>query len=218
MDMRSHSTSPWGRVHGTVSSPSSIQPDCSSRVFLSPASTLLPLVTTSCGYTTMGRLPKFYNTYLTAFVATIGGSLFGFDISSMSAIIGTTQYNAYFNTPSSTLQGGITASMAGGSYIGSLLAGYASDRWGRRTAIQYSSLLWICGSIICCASQNVGMLIVGRFIDGLCVGVTSSQVPTYLSEIAKRKVRGKLVCCQQWAIDWGILVTVPCSDLLTNSR
>ncbi len=106
MDMRSHSTSPWGRVHGTVSSPSSIQPDCSSRVFLSPASTLLPLVTTSCGYTTMGRLPKFYNTYLTAFVATIGGSLFGFDISSMSAIIGTTQYNAYFNTPSSTFRVG----------------------------------------------------------------------------------------------------------------
>jgi len=44
------------------------------------------------------------NVYLLSFVATVGGSLFGFDISSMSAWIGTTQYNDYFNSPNSDLQ------------------------------------------------------------------------------------------------------------------
>jgi hypothetical protein len=38
------------------------------------------------------RLPKIYNVYFLACVATMGGMLFGFDISSMSAIIGTDQY------------------------------------------------------------------------------------------------------------------------------
>jgi hypothetical protein len=38
------------------------------------------------------RLPKIYNVYFLAMVATMGGMLFGFDISSMSAIIGTSQY------------------------------------------------------------------------------------------------------------------------------
>ena len=38
------------------------------------------------------KLPKIYNVYFLACVATMGGMLFGFDISSMSAIIGTKQY------------------------------------------------------------------------------------------------------------------------------
>ena len=36
--------------------------------------------------------PKITNVYFLAIVATMGGMLFGFDISSMSAIIGTDQY------------------------------------------------------------------------------------------------------------------------------
>lgn len=39
---------------------------------------------------------------------TIGGALFGFDVSSMSAWIGTDQYLEYFNSPDSDLQGGVS--------------------------------------------------------------------------------------------------------------
>ena len=38
------------------------------------------------------RFPKINNVYFLAIVATMGGMLFGFDISSMSAIIPTSQY------------------------------------------------------------------------------------------------------------------------------
>lgn len=37
------------------------------------------------------KFPKIYNTYFVAIIATVGGMLFGFDISSMSAIVGTNQ-------------------------------------------------------------------------------------------------------------------------------
>ena len=63
-----------------------------------------------------------------------------------------------------------------------------------------------CGSIIVCASQNIGMLIVGRFINGLSVGICSAQVPVYLSELAPPSKRGRLVGSQQWAITWGIMI------------
>jgi len=62
------------------------------------------------------------------------------------------------------------------------------------------------GSIIVCASQNIGMLVAGRFINGLCVGVCSAQVPVYISELAPPSKRGRLVGAQQWAITWGILI------------
>lgn len=62
------------------------------------------------------------------------------------------------------------------------------------------------GSIIICASQDIAMLIVGRFINGLSVGICSAQVPVYVSELAPPSKRGLVVGTQQWAITWGILI------------
>jgi len=156
------------------------------------------------------------NIYIIAAVAVIGGGLFGFDISSMSAIIGTQAYRCYFNEggvennkcsgPSSSMQGGIVASMTAGSWLGALISGYISDIMGRKMAIMVGCVIWIIGSAIICASQNIPMLIVGRLINGLCVGIESAQVPVYISEIAPPTKRGRLVGMQQWAITWGILI------------
>jgi MFS family permease len=73
-----------------------------------------------------------------------------------------------------SVQGGITASMPGGSWLGALISGYLSDILGRRKAIQVGSVIWCIGSILVCASQNIGMLVVGRFINGLSVGISPS--------------------------------------------
>lgn len=48
------------------------------------------------------------NIYVLAAFGTIGGALFGFDISSMSAWIDQKQYLEYFNYPNSNLQGGVS--------------------------------------------------------------------------------------------------------------
>jgi MFS family permease len=91
------------------------------------------------------------NIYLIAAVAVIGGGLFGFDISSMSAIIGTEQYRCYFNQspdpnvcsgPRANVQGGIVAAMAGGSWIGALTSGFLSDILGRNKAVRLGAVIW----------------------------------------------------------------------------
>jgi MFS family permease len=64
----------------------------------------------------------------------------------------------------------------------------------------------IIGSILCCAAQNIGMLIVGRIINGISVGIESAQVPVYISELSPPSKRGRFVGLQQWAITWGILI------------
>ncbi|KAH6616227.1 general substrate transporter [Chaetomium sp. MPI-SDFR-AT-0129] len=162
----------------------------------------------------MGALGRIYRI---SFLAVIGGALFGFDISSMSAIISTQPYLCQFNErgldakgrclgPSATTQGGITAAMPGGSFVGALVSGWLSDRFGRKRSILIGSLFWILGSILVCASVNIPMLIVGRFVNGFSVGICSAQVPVYLTEIAPPSVRGRLVGLQQWAITWGIFV------------
>jgi MFS family permease len=97
------------------------------------------------------------NIYLITAISVIGGGLFGFDISSMSAIISTQPYLCYFNEgpdgpgfndsptcsgPKSNTQGGITASMAGGSWLGAIISGYLTDRVGRNKAIRVGALAW----------------------------------------------------------------------------
>ena len=50
------------------------------------------------------------------------------------------------------------------------------------------------------------MLVVGRVIAGICVGIASSICPVYQAEIAPKEIRGRVVSLQQWAITWGILI------------
>ncbi|KAK5000731.1 hypothetical protein LTR66_000468 [Elasticomyces elasticus] len=152
------------------------------------------------------RIPKIYNTYFLAVIATIGGMLFGFDISSMSAIIGTTQYTTYFDNPHGIIQGAIGSSLAAGSVVGALLAGPISDKFGRRDSIFCGCIFWLIGTSIQVGCTGWGMLIGGRIINGICVGITSSQVPVYLAEIAKKEKRGSIIVIQQLAIEWGIFI------------
>ncbi|KAA8914856.1 high affinity glucose transporter [Sphaerosporella brunnea] len=148
------------------------------------------------------------NIYCITAIAVIGGGLFGFDISAMSAVIGTDQYREYYfgDTIPSDVQGGIISAMPGGAFVGSILSGFLSDRLGRKYSIQIGALTWLCGCTLSCASQNVGMLIVGRFVNGLAVGNCSAQVPVYITEVALPEIRGRLVGCQQWAVTMGIMV------------
>ena len=46
--------------------------------------------------------------------------------------------------------------MPGGSWLGSLLSGFISDKLGRKRAIQIGAVIWCIGSILVCASQNIG--------------------------------------------------------------
>ena len=152
-------------------------------------------------------LPQVGNIYLITAIAVIGGGLFGFDISSMSAIIGTQHYRCYFNQggvnedgncagPNADVQGGITASMPGGSFLGALTSGFLSDILGRKRAIQIGAVIWCIGSAITSASQNIGMLVVGRFINGVSISPHFKSSLTVLLPVFRRYLlsAGPRVC------------------------
>ncbi|KAF2431229.1 high affinity glucose transporter [Tothia fuscella] len=149
---------------------------------------------------------QIYNVYVICAFAALGGGLFGFDISSMSGVLGTNAYKQYFHNPVSSTQGGITASMPAGSFCGALLSSFIADRFSRKAAIQIAALIFMLGAALQCSAQNIGHLCVGRVVAGVAVGIASAMVPVYQAEIAPRQIRGRVVSLQQWAITWGILI------------
>lgn len=149
---------------------------------------------------------RVHNPYVIAIIATIGGLMFGFDVSSVSAFVSEENYRAFFKYPSALEQSGITSSMPGGSFLGSIFSCKISDRFGRKFVIQLSSFIWMIGAAVQASSQNVAQLICGRVIGGFAIGLASSQIPVYLSELSPKNVRGQLVGCFQWAETWGMLI------------
>ncbi|KAK9464769.1 general substrate transporter [Lipomyces arxii] len=149
---------------------------------------------------------KTYNPYIVAVAATIGGMLFGFDVSSVSAFVDNPVYREFFNYPDDVIQGLITSAMAAGSFAGSLFSGRVSDAFGRKYAIQIGAIIWIVGSIVQATVRNTTQLVVGRFISGIAIGICSSQVPVYVAELSPKRIRGRLVGAFQWSVTWGVMI------------
>lgn len=113
--------------------------------------------------------------------------------------------------------------MPAGSLAGALLVTYLGDKIGRKKTIIVAGIIWVIGSTLQCTSivsvahslvnpfsgvilQNRNMLVVGRIVSGISVGISSAIVPIYQSEITVPAIRGRIVSLQQWSITWGILI------------
>ena len=71
-----------------------------------------------------------------------------------------------------------------GAFIGSLFAGVISDQIGRKPVIIISDFLFTAGSLIMAFAPEIYVLMIGRIIVGLGVGIASMVVPVYLSEVS----------------------------------
>ncbi|KAJ5918438.1 hypothetical protein N7466_010430 [Penicillium verhagenii] len=142
-----------------------------------------------------------------AFVA-LGSFLFGYDSGIISSSIAQNAFLNKFGSPalSDAASGGIISSYTGGAIVGSLLAPYISDFSGRRMVIFIGGLLATLGAALQGGAVTIAMLIAGRFIAGLAIGLMSATIPVYCSEVAPPQIRGMLASMQQWMIGLGIMV------------
>ncbi|KAJ2794125.1 Bifunctional purine biosynthesis protein PurH, partial [Coemansia guatemalensis] len=98
-----------------------------------------------------------------------------------------------------------TSLFAIGGLVGSLVAGWMAERWGRRGALIYNNAPFIVGPLLMMLAVSPAMLAVGRFVSGIGAGAAVVIAPMYLSEIAPVKYRGTLNLLNQLSIVLGIL-------------
>lgn len=93
-----------------------------------------------------------------------------------------------------------------GGFFGGLLAGKLIDSFGRqRTLMMVSPALTIAWLVIAYANY-VWMLLLGRFLSGLCAGILTLSAPVYIAETSTPKSRGFLGSGFQLSITCGVLV------------
>lgn len=75
------------------------------------------------------------------------------------------------------------ANVAGSAVIGSLAAGYVADIIGRRWTITTGLSITFVGVALEFASTTVQLFFAGKFINGLALGILTTTVLTWVSEV-----------------------------------
>jgi len=101
----------------------------------------------------------------------------------------------------------VTAAFTIGGLIGSLLASYSLDRFGRKGALMGSSSLFATGAGMMAGAHNSLVFGLGRMICGVGAGLATCTVPIMLAEISPPHIRGQVGVLNQVGIVIGILFT-----------
>lgn len=141
-----------------------------------------------------------YFVVLIAAIAALGGLLFGYDT---GIIAGALIFIEKSFVVSTWMKEWMVSSVVLGALLGALLSGYWANRFGRRRMLILAAISFLLGTAVCSLGLSPSMIVMGRLIVGLAIGVSSYTTPLFISEIAPREHRGRLVLLNGIAITGG---------------
>ncbi len=150
--------------------------------------------------------------YLCSIVAAISGLLFGFDIAVINgAIIFLRQQFRLTEFQTEVA----ASSLLFGCVLGASIAGWMSDRFGRRRILLLSAALFAVSAIAAALPRNLPEFTAARFLGGIAIGMASMLAPLYIAEVSPARIRGRLVALNQMTIVSGILLAYLVNWLLS---
>jgi SP family sugar:H+ symporter-like MFS transporter len=91
-----------------------------------------------------------------------------------------------------------------GCALGALVAGPLSDKYGRKSIMIITAVIFAISAFGSGISNSSGEFIFFRLLGGLGIGAASVLAPAYIAEIAPAALRGRLATLQQLAIVLGL--------------
>nr|KJB20004.1 hypothetical protein B456_003G129000 [Gossypium raimondii] len=120
----------------------------------------------------------------------LGGLLFGYDIGATSG---------------ATISLQVSGSLYG-ALLGSLLVYPVADSLGRRRELLIAALLYVLGGVLTAFAPGLSVLLVGRLLYGLGIGLAMHGAPLYIAETCPSQIRGTLISLKELFIVLGILL------------
>ncbi|KAK9279649.1 hypothetical protein L1049_013329 [Liquidambar formosana] len=140
----------------------------------------------------------------------LGGLLFGYDIGATSGatisiqspeLSGTTWFNL-----SAVQLGLLVSGSLYGALLGSLLVYPIADFLGRRRELITAAGLYVSGGMLTAFAPDLGVLLIGRLLYGLGIGLAMHGAPLYIAETCPSQIRGTLISLKELFIVLGILL------------
>lgn len=147
--------------------------------------------------------------------AGLGGILYGFDIGVISGALVFMEQDLSISTNDASL---IVAAVLGGGALATLFSGPFADRFGRRFSINVSAIVFILGTIFLMLAANFSMVMIGRLIQGVGIGILTIVVPLYMAETVPTHLRGRGVALFQLCLTFGILLGYLVNYALESTR
>ena len=147
--------------------------------------------------------------------AALAGFLFGFDTVVISGA--DKKLQDLWHT-SNAFHGIVVMGMAlWGTVVGAIFGGIPTNRWGRKKTLFVIGILYTISALGTAFANDPYVFAAFRFLGGLGVGASTIAAPTYISEIAPPKDRGRLVSLYQFNIVLGILIAFFSNYLLSGT-
>lgn len=138
-----------------------------------------------------------------AFVASLGGLLFGFD----TAVISGAEKAIQQIYGLSDFSHGFTIAIAlFGTIVGALVCSRPVEKYGRLKSLKTVAYLYLISALGSALIVNWYSFLFFRFIGGLAVGASSVVGPMYIAEVSPSHWRGRFVAFFQFNIVFGIVI------------
>jgi sugar porter (SP) family MFS transporter len=154
---------------------------------------------------------------LVALVVALGGFVWGFDATVISGAVPFIQ--KYFNLNGDRgpfLLGLVVSSLGWGVLGGTAVAGFFSDRFGRKKVLITTAVFFTGTALLSALTTNFGLFVIARILGGVAVGGAILVAPVYIAEISPPKFRGSLVSLNQLMIVLGISASFFSNYFLLN--
>jgi MFS transporter, SP family, sugar:H+ symporter len=142
-----------------------------------------------------------------------GGILIGFDMAALNGILVMPSFMEAMDAEGfsakewATRSSWMTSSLLLGATFSSLVAAPLADMIGRKHSLNIALLIIFSGSCIQTGAVAQYMMIIGRLVVGVAIGLLSSIVPLYLAEISPQSIRGFTISMFQVMMAIGILLS-----------
>lgn len=148
------------------------------------------------------RIPGFV--HLATGIISVAGILYGYKL---TVIAGTILFIRSEFALSTTADELLVSAALLGALSGAAIGGRVVDRLGRRMTLMLSGVIGIAGAGCTALAPTEARLFAGRLVVGAAFGLASFTGPLYLSEIAPRDIRGRLVSVFTVGLMVGVLLS-----------
>jgi len=152
-----------------------------------------------------------------ALIVALGGFVWGFDATVISGAVPFIQKYFQLTGDRGDLLLGLAVSCLGWGVLGgTAVAGFFSDRFGRKKVLITTAVFFTVSSLLSALTTRFDLFVFARILGGVAVGGAILIAPVYIAEISPPKYRGSLVSLNQLMIVSGISASFFSNYYLVN--